>query len=333
MAIFELQSRLLKKIEETTFEAEGIKERRDLQSLLREQIEVVIKDVLIVAEEFGDWEDSRRRIDLLGLDKDANLVVIELKRKEDEVHELQAIRYAAMISTMTFEKLIEKYSEFPQKNGNGDRDARAQIVAHLGGSEPDEEHFAQQVRIILVSAEFSKELTTSVMWLNDRDLDITCVRMKPYKLDDRLLVDVQQVIPLPEAEEYQVRIREKEQEERRSRARKPSDPPIWLTWSDSPEQHDEIHGWVDLLERATARAIKDGLRKEDLPMKHGDTKEGLIQLREISSEFFVESKAGGVQILKWVSKMLNVLDKHKGFLTVKTESGRTILLPEDRESA
>jgi RecB family endonuclease NucS len=112
MAIFELQSRLLKKIEETTFEAEGIKERRDLQSLLREQIEVVIKDVLIVAEEFGDWEDSRRRIDLLGLDKDANLVVIELKRKEDEVHELQAIRYAAMISTMTFEKLIEKSQSF-----------------------------------------------------------------------------------------------------------------------------------------------------------------------------------------------------------------------------
>jgi hypothetical protein len=33
--------------------------------------------------------------------------------------------------------------------------------------------------------------------------------MSPYKLDGRVVIDVQQVIPLPEAEEYQVKIREK----------------------------------------------------------------------------------------------------------------------------
>ena len=60
--------------------------------------------MLIVSEEFGGWEDSRRRIDLLGLDRQANLVVIELKRSENGGHmELQALRYAAMISKMTFE--------------------------------------------------------------------------------------------------------------------------------------------------------------------------------------------------------------------------------------
>jgi RecB family endonuclease NucS len=40
----------------------------------------------LVAAEFGDWEDSRRRIDLLAIDKAANLVVIELKRTEDGGH-------------------------------------------------------------------------------------------------------------------------------------------------------------------------------------------------------------------------------------------------------
>jgi len=33
---------------------------------LREQIEIISPDTLVVAEEFGDWEESRRRIDLLG---------------------------------------------------------------------------------------------------------------------------------------------------------------------------------------------------------------------------------------------------------------------------
>jgi hypothetical protein len=58
----------------------------------------------VIAEEFSEWEDSRRRIDLLGGDRDGNLVVIELKRTEDGGHmELQAIRYAAMVSALTME--------------------------------------------------------------------------------------------------------------------------------------------------------------------------------------------------------------------------------------
>jgi hypothetical protein len=76
---------------------------------------------------------------------------------------------------------------------------------------------AQEVRIVLASAEFSKELTTAVMWLNDHGLDIRCVRLKPYRDADRTLLDVQTVIPLPEAEAYQVQIREKQQRERASR--------------------------------------------------------------------------------------------------------------------
>src|SRR4029434_9161562 len=64
----------------------------------------------------------------------------------------------------------------------------------------------------------SKELTTSVLWLIDHGIDICCIRMRPYKDGDRTLVDVQQIIPLPEAHEYQVQLREKGKEERKQRA-------------------------------------------------------------------------------------------------------------------
>jgi hypothetical protein len=53
----------------------GLEERRDLQWLIRERIDVVAPDTLVLAEEFGNWKDSRRRIDLLALDREANLVV------------------------------------------------------------------------------------------------------------------------------------------------------------------------------------------------------------------------------------------------------------------
>jgi hypothetical protein len=56
------------------------------------------------------------------------------------------------------------------------------------------------------------------MWLNKRDLDIRCIRLVPYRDGGRVLIDVQQVVPLPEAADYQIQIREKEQKERRERA-------------------------------------------------------------------------------------------------------------------
>jgi RecB family endonuclease NucS len=99
MPIFEITKDKLVPLRPTEFSSHGLRERGDLQRLLRDQVEIVAPDVLVVSEEFGGWQDSMRRIDLLGIDRDANLVVIELKRAEDGGHmELQAIRYAAMVS-------------------------------------------------------------------------------------------------------------------------------------------------------------------------------------------------------------------------------------------
>src|SRR5437879_1352988 len=76
------------------FGALGIYERSDIQRRLRDDITPLGDDLLVVAEEFGEWEDARRRVDLLALDKEGQLVVIGLKRTEDGGHmELQAIRY------------------------------------------------------------------------------------------------------------------------------------------------------------------------------------------------------------------------------------------------
>jgi hypothetical protein len=217
MAIYEIQADAFRKVEETSFAAADIRERADLQRLLRANVEAISPDTLVIAEEFGEWEDCRRRIDLLGIDRAANIVVIELKRDEDGAHmELQAIRYAAMVSTMTFERGVEVYAEHLNRTGS-DLDPRSSLLEFLGWDEPDEDSFAQNVRIVLAAADFSKELTTAVIWLNEQGLDIRCVRIKPYVYGEKILVDVQQVIPLPEAEDYRVRFKEKQQRERAAR--------------------------------------------------------------------------------------------------------------------
>jgi len=218
MPIYEFATEEIRPLSKTTFGLMQLQERRDLQRLLRANIAVVAPDTLVIAEEFGDWDESRRRIDLLGIDRDANLVVIELKRTEDGGHmELQALRYAAMVSTMTFDQAADVFARYLTQIGKADTDARAELLDFLGWDEPDEDAFAQDVRIVLASAEFSRELTTSVLWLIERGIDIRCVRLQPYGLDGRVLVDVQQIIPLPEVAEYQVRVTEKKRKEREAR--------------------------------------------------------------------------------------------------------------------
>jgi hypothetical protein len=224
---------------QTLFQIEGLKERQDIQRMLREQIAVLGDDLLVLAEEYGGWVDSNRRIDLLCLDSEANLVVVELKRDDAGHMELQALRYAAMVARMTFAEAVAAHAEFRRHNGVDGDGAEAAILAFLRWEEATEESFAQSVRIVLASADFGKELTTAVLWLRDQGIDITCIRLSPCKLSDgRLLLDVQQIIPLPEAAAFQTQIGLKRQAERMDRI----------------ERHDlRYRFWELLLDRAKTR--------------------------------------------------------------------------------
>lgn len=219
MPLYEITKTKLRPLPPTSFVDINMKEREDIQRLLRTQIEVLGEDLYVIAEEFSDWEDSKRRIDLLAIDKNAKIVVIELKRTNSGGHmELQAIRYASMVSAMTFEKAVTFHQAFLQSIDEEPSEAQQRILDFLAWDEADEELFATSVRIILASEDFNKELTTAVLWLREHDLDIQCIRMRPYKDNNQLLVDVQSIIPLPEAQAYQIQLKAKELKTREEKA-------------------------------------------------------------------------------------------------------------------
>lgn len=224
MPLYRWNTDNLEPVPSTTFEAEELQERADLQRLLRDQPEVLEEGLFIVAEEFSNWQDSGRSIDLLALDGEGNLVVIELKRTQTGDHsELQAIRYAAMVSTMTLDQMIGAHRDYLAKRGQ-DEDARLAILSHLeAADEADVEIQTQRPRIILASAGFSNELTTSVLWLRDADIDIRCVRLQLFGNGEQLLLDASQTIPLPEASDYLVRVRDREEGERRRQSSNPAE--------------------------------------------------------------------------------------------------------------
>jgi hypothetical protein len=52
MPIYEFAQSGINRLEPTTFGVAGLHERRDLQRLLRERVEVIAPDTLVIAEEF-----------------------------------------------------------------------------------------------------------------------------------------------------------------------------------------------------------------------------------------------------------------------------------------
>jgi hypothetical protein len=217
MSLFSISGDKLESVPATSFQDERLSERRDLQRLLKADISPLGDDLMVICEEFGEWEESSRRIDLLCLDKQSRLVVVEIKRGEDGGHmELQAIRYAAMVSSMTLDQAMSARARMVGGE-NAEAQSRREVLEFLELDSTDEGELTGDVRIILVSGDFSLELATSVMWLNKHGLDITCIRLKPYKLGDRVVVDVSQLIPLPEAADYEIKIRAQAQESKKVR--------------------------------------------------------------------------------------------------------------------
>jgi hypothetical protein len=214
MPFYEVTERGLSRQNPKTFAELGLYERGDIQRLLRDDVSPLGDDILVIAEEFGRWEDAHRRIDLLAIDRQDRLVVIELKRTQDGGHmELQALRYAAMVSSMDFAEVLAAFEAHRSRNSvEADITPREELEAFLDASgEGEEPAIASEVRIILVSADFGKEITTAVLWLNGFEgMDIRCVRLVPYELDGNVYLDIEQVLPLQEAADYQVRVRRKE---------------------------------------------------------------------------------------------------------------------------
>lgn len=202
----------------THFSDQNILERRDLQQAIKANIGAIAPKCMVIDEEYCNWEDSKRRIDLLCVDKRGNLVVVELKRTETGNYmELQAIRYASFIKALTFENVVDAHRGYKMKMGKELGDPEKEILGFLEWGEPAEQEFNQTQRIILASADFSKELTTSVLWLNENGLDITCMRMVPYEYQQQIFLNCEQLLPLAEATDYLVAIAAKKVQERLAR--------------------------------------------------------------------------------------------------------------------
>ena len=214
--------------ESGSFEELKICERSHIQEWIRKSPEVLDEELLVLSIEFDRFVQFNDRLEIFAMDKVGNLVVVE--QKGDNMAgfaDLQSLRYASMISTLTLKSVLPYYLDYNNKSYSEnpiDITKAEELINDFVEGEFDD--FTLKPRIILCSENFSTEHTTTVLWLrNPYGVEISCVRIKPHKVGNKIIIVPTLIIPIPEAKQYQIDIQQKEEiihSEKTQRSRRPT---------------------------------------------------------------------------------------------------------------
>jgi hypothetical protein len=197
-----------------SFSELGFKERENLQEWIANCPDCLGEELLIIAKEFDGFDETRERLDLLALDKQGGLVVIENKL-DDSGRDVvwQALKYASYCSSLSKSQIVEIYQSYLSKNGGGD--AKEKLGEFLEQEDLDQVVLNSGIdqRIIMVAANFRREVTSTVLWLLQHGIRLQCVRATAFDNGGQLFLNLEQIIPTLEAEDYMIGVAEKAQEQ------------------------------------------------------------------------------------------------------------------------
>ena len=201
-----LEGRESEAITEVDFSRLGLQERRDIQEWIIANPSILGDDLLIVGKEFSDFDRTSERLDLLAVASDGKLVIIELKRDDTGSDaQWQAIKCASYLRHATANDIASMLANY---GGMSETEAMGRLLQHL--QDEDFTRLNHDQRIILASHRFAPEVTSAVLWLNEKaqyDL-IACVQLVPYHDSqlNALFVQASTIIPLPGVDKYVVRV-------------------------------------------------------------------------------------------------------------------------------
>ena len=206
----------LVRLKERRFSELKIREREHLQEWLAHTPEALGEELLVIQKEFDGFADTRERLDLLALDKEGRVVVIENKL-DDSGRDVvwQALKYAAYCSNLTRKDIPAIYQQYLDRSSQNE-DAQEKLRDFLEAEDLDEVVLnpRNEQRLVLIAANFRKEVTAAALWLLGHGVRVQCFRVVPYSFGEEVFIDLQQIIPTPEAADFMIGMAAKDSEEK-----------------------------------------------------------------------------------------------------------------------
>ncbi|KKB37811.1 PDDEXK family nuclease [Bacillus thermotolerans] len=206
MYTLNLENNQLEEIPETTFFENDLKERQHIEEWIRKNPEVLGEDLLIIGHEYDQFEVNER-LDLLALDKEGTLVIIEVKRDTTGSNvDFQALKYASYCARLSPQDILDLYSEYTRKHALRQVDPENELMEFLEVESEEEVRTMLNTnqRIIIVGKEIDKRILSVCTWLYENNIDIKCITLKPYKLENQIIIDTNQILPPDKLEDYYV---------------------------------------------------------------------------------------------------------------------------------
>lgn len=196
------------RVERVGLDELDLQERAHLQEWVIAHPDVIGPGTQIVTTEYDRWQTATGtpvldRLDILAIDADGRLVVVELKRgAAPHTIQMQAINYAAMVSRLTVTDVADLFAAHRQRQGEAmDRDsALTELETQLLLSDSG----IRSPRIVLIASDFPPAVTASVVWLNEQQVDISLIRFRAYRVENKVVVSFSRLYPVPEVEEFTI---------------------------------------------------------------------------------------------------------------------------------
>ncbi|HEM3673781.1 TPA: hypothetical protein U1C95_001035 [Streptococcus suis] len=222
--MYNIKGKQAARIEPVTFSELNMTEN-DIEEILRYSIDMICDEeesMLIVGRQVRNEKNGRS--DLTAVDNNGNIVLIEIKRDRKDIEhrkeafEFQAIRYAASYATIdktddlvkkVYAPYIEKYrSEFELGELTSFELGIRKLNEFLQVNDA-QKNFNEKQRIILVASDFDEQTLSAVAWLNSNNVDMSCYRLIPYKLNEDIFFYVEKLLPVTNYDDYYVNLMDK----------------------------------------------------------------------------------------------------------------------------
>ncbi len=177
MRVFRIKNNSLTSYREEDFKIDNVE--KILEDWIENTPNAIFEDeeVLIIGRQVTT--NLGKAIDLLGLDKKGNTVVIELKRERTPRETVaQILEYASYVEDLTYGQLEKIASHYLGEEGLNLTE-KHKIKFKL--SDEEAVAFNKEQRLVIVGEDISKEIENTSMFLNKKGLEIYCIAFKYFK--------------------------------------------------------------------------------------------------------------------------------------------------------
>jgi hypothetical protein len=154
------------------------KQEADLEDLLENNPEYFFErsNVLIIGRQVTT--NLNTYVDLLGVDKNGNTVIIELKRGKTPRETIaQLLEYASFIENLDYAQLNEIYQGYTGEEISLE-DYHQQFFQNESA---DQVSFNKSTKLVIVAQDISKEVRQTALFLRKKGIDVYCMEFKYFE--------------------------------------------------------------------------------------------------------------------------------------------------------